>query len=169
MAINVGQDLFGIGLTRGQKINKAWLGGVGYGTFSLSTGMAMVGFQAKRAGRGGFVSAVVGQTAAAAVGIPLAGFAAAGLCLIPGVGPVAAAAVGGLLSDYAELRIGTQFVKAVRYFTDTAKRIRHLEMGGSYKDSELAQRQRFFAIHDMNATMIPNRRYLGQEASFLHR
>lgn len=163
------ENLFGVGLTRSQIIKKSFLGGVGFGAFGTATGIAMVGFQAKRAGRGGFVPAVVGQTTALGIGIPLAGFASAALSTIPGVGPLAAVVIGSAMADYGELRIGSSLIKKIRYFTDLHKRVRHLEMGGSYQDTELAQRQRFLAIQDMNAAMIPSRRYLGQEALLMHR
>lgn len=163
------EQLFGAGLTKGQKVNKAFLGGVSVGFYGMAYSMALVGFQAKRTGRGGFVSAVVGQAAAGAVGIPLAGFASAAVACIPGIGPVTAVIIGSVLADYGEYRIGSSMVKAVRHFTDTAKRVRHLEMGGSYQDSELSQRQRFYAIQDMNGARTPSRRYLGQEALLMHR
>src|SRR5271157_482928 len=98
------EQLLGVGLTKGQKVNKAFLGGVGVGAYSMAYSMALVGFQAKKAGRGGFTSAVVGQTAAGAVGIPLAGFASAAIACIPGVGPVTAVIIGSLLADYGEYR-----------------------------------------------------------------
>lgn len=156
-------------LNRSESIRKAFLGGVGLGAFNSVSDVAMLGFQASKAGKGGFVPAMVGQSMTIAAGIPLAGFAAAGISLIPGVGPFAAALIGEALVGYGELRFGSALIKKVRYFTDLNKNVRHLEMGGSYKDSELAQRQRFIAVQDMNASMIPGRRYLGQEALLMHR
>ena len=161
--------LFGSGLTKSARMKKAFLGAVGFTSAGATIDVGMVGFQAARSGRGGFVPGIVGQTATIAAGIPFAGFASAGLCLIPGVGPMAAAIVGSVLADYAEFRFGSYAAKTVRLFTDTNKRIRHLEMGGAYVDTESAQRQRFIAIQDMNAAMIPGRRYLGQEALLMHR
>src|SRR5271166_4495538 len=156
------EQLFGYGLTRAQKIKGAFLGGVSFGAFGALTDFGMIGFQASKSGRGGFVPAVVGQSFAIGAGIPIAGIAAAGISLIPGVGPFAAAAVASLLVDYGEVRFGTALIKKVRDFTDLHKSVRHLEMGGSYQDSESAQRQRYLAIQDMNSSMIPGRRYLGQ-------
>lgn len=157
------------GLTRSKKIQKSFLGGVKFGAFGAAQDLALIGFQATRAGRGGFVPAIVGQSIGIAAGIPLAGFASAAVSLIPGIGPFAAVIIGSTLASYGELRIGSAMIKNVRYFTDANKRIRHLEMGGSYQDSETAQRQRFIAIQDMNASLIPGRRYLGQEALLMHR
>lgn len=157
------------GLTVAGKMKKSFLGGIGFGALGRVQDVAMIGFQAANAGRGGFVPSIIGQSAAIGLGIPLTGFISAGLCLIPGVGPLAGAIVGNILSGYAELRFGSELIKKIRLFTDMHRRIRHLEMGGSYQDSLIAQRQRFRAIQDMNAALVPSRRYLGQEALIMHR
>lgn len=163
------QSIFGKGLTQSQKARKAFWGGVGMGQFSSALDMSMIGFQASKAGRGALIQAIVGQSIAIGIGIPLSGFASVAVSLIPGIGPLAAAFIGEGLSAYAELRFGSALIKKIRTFTNLNKTIRHLEMGGSYQDSEFAQRQRFIAIQDMNASMIPGRRYLGNEALLMHR
>jgi hypothetical protein len=161
--------LIDAGLTVAQKSRKAFLGGVGLGLLGSIQDIALLGYQASNAGRGGFVPSIVGQSTAIGFGVPLAGFAAAGLSLVPGIGPLAAAVIAGTLSSYAELRFGSLLIKKLRVFTDLNKQLRHLEMGGSYIDTESAQRQRFLAIQDMNSAIIPSRRYLGQEARLMHR
>lgn len=169
MPFDIARDIFGIGLTKGQKLKKAFLGSVGSSVGISVVSMPMIAFQAAKSDKGGFMPAIIGQSMAITAGIPIAGFASAALSLIPGVGPIAAIVIGSLLSDYAEFRIGSALIKKVRLFTNANKRIRHLEMGGSYRDSELAQRQRMIALRDMNAAMIPGRRYLGQESVLMHR
>lgn len=163
------EDLFGIGLTRANKIRKGFWGGLSTGSKLGITSVALVGFQAARSSRGGFVPSIVGQGLALSSSVVLTGVASAALCLIPGVGPVTAAIVGSVLADYPEYMLGTYLSRKVRLLTDAYKDIRHLEMGGRYKDTESAQRQRAIAIQDMNAAMIPGRRFLGQEAVFMHR
>jgi hypothetical protein len=163
------EDLFGVGLTRSAKIKQSFLGGVKFGAFGAVSDIALIGLQAKRAGRGGFTSAIIGQSTASVIGIPIAGFAAAAVSLIPGVGPFAAALIGETFALSAEYRIGASITDKVRLFTDLNRRVRHLEMGGDYKDTVTAQRQRLRAIQDMNASLIPGRRFLGQEALLMHR
>jgi hypothetical protein len=162
-------ELFGKGLTRADKLQKSFLGGARFGAFGFGPNLAIIGFQAANAGPGGFVPAIIGQSAAQAVGIPIAGFAAAAVSLIPGVGPLAAAVVGSMVAGYADVRMGASFANKVRWFTDLNRRIRHVEMGGSYQDTLTAKRQRLRALQDMNSAMIPGRRYLGQEALIMHR
>lgn len=166
--MNILGGLFGTGLTRYQKMRKSFWGAVGIGAMGSVSDMSMIGFQASRAGRGGMIPAIAGQSVTIAAGVPLAGFTAAAISLVPGIGPFAAAIIAESLVGYGEYRFGSYLIKQFRTFSDIHKSIRHLEMGGSYQDSELAQRQRSIAIQDMNASMIPGRRYLGQEALLMN-
>ena len=156
-------------MTRGKKIQKSFLGGVRFGMLSTVQDVALVGFQASRAGKRGFVPAIIGQSAASVIGIPIAGVASAAACLIPGIGPGIAAVIGTMVSGYSDVMIGGYLSNKVRLFTDLNYRIRHLEMGGDYQDTLTAQRQRLRAVQDMNASLIPGRRFLGQEALLMHR
>lgn len=162
-------SIFGFGLSRSQAAKQAFWGSVGVGTAGAALDMGLVGFQSARSGRGSKIPAIVGQSVTVGAGTLLAGFAAVGLSLIPGIGPLAAILIAGTLGGYGEYRFGSSLIKKVRMFSEYHKNIRHLEMGGSYQDSELASRQRFIALQDMNASMIPGRRYLGQEALLMHR
>lgn len=163
------QELMGVGLTRSQKFKTSFWGGIGAGVSIGYTGAALIGFQAAKAERGSVLPSIVGQSIALGASIPLTGMASAAISLIPGIGPAAAILIGSILADYGELRFGSSLIKKFRQFSSINKQVRHLEMGGSYIDSETAQRQRFLALQDMNASMIPGRRYLGQEALLMHR
>lgn len=162
-------NVLGFGLTRSQKMKKSFWGGIGLGSGNAALDTALIGFQASNAGRGALLPSIVGQSVAVSAGIPMAGFAAAAVSLVPGIGPAAAVVIGEVLAGYGELRFGSMLIKKFRMFSDLHKNIRHLEMGGNFQDSELAQRQRFLAVQDMNSSMIPGRRYLGQEALLMHR
>jgi hypothetical protein len=163
------EDLFGIGLTRGKKIQRSFLGGIRFGSLSVVQDIALVGFQASKAGTGGFVPSVIGQSFASAAGVPIAGVASAAVCLIPGIGPGIAAVIGTLVGGYSDVVLGGYLSNKVRWFTDLNRRIRHIEMGGNYQDTLTAKKQRLRAIQDMNAALIPGRRFLGQEALLMHR
>lgn len=162
-------ELWGLGVMSGKKVGGSFWGGLTSGASFGVAGIGLVAYQASRSNRGGFVPAIVGQVGAIGVGSILAGVAASGFALIPGIGIAAASVLGALLADYPEYAIGTWMGRKVRLFTDVNKKIRHLEMGGSYQDSQLAHRQRFIALQDMSSAMIPARRYLGQEALLMHR
>ena len=93
------------------------------------------------------------STAAAAIGIS-----------IPGIGTLA-----WLASLYPDAVLGNSVSRAVRGVTDLGRQIRHLEFGGHYTDTETAQRLRMQAFYEMSGATSAARRYLGQEAYFLHR
>jgi hypothetical protein len=93
------------------------------------------------------------STAAAAIGIS-----------IPGIG-----ALAWLASLYPDAAIGAGARNTVRAMTDLGKQIRHLEFGGHYTDTETARRLRMQAFYEMSGATSAARRYLGQEAYFLHR
>jgi hypothetical protein len=93
------------------------------------------------------------STAAAAIGIS-----------IPGIGTLA-----WLASLYPDAAIGAGARNTVRAMTDLGRQIRHLEFGGHYTDTETAQRLRMQAFYEMSGATSAARRYLGQEAYFLHR
>jgi hypothetical protein len=93
------------------------------------------------------------STAAAAIGIS-----------IPGIGTLA-----WLASLYPDAAIGAGARNTVRAVTDLGKQIRHLEFGGHYTDTGTAQRLRMQAFYEMSGATSAARRYLGQEAYFLHR
>lgn len=163
------QDLFGRGLTRSQRMQQSFWKGMNYNATGGLADIGLIAFQVNRAGRGSVVPAILGQGFAMIPGTVIAGVASAGLCLIPGIGPVTAAIMGQMLAGYGELRMGAALANPIRMFTGLNKSVRHLEMGGNYKDTEFAQRQRYIALQDMSSAMIPGRRYLGQEALLLHR
>lgn len=155
------ENFFGKGLTTRQKFTRTLRNSAGVSLLDV----AFIGFQVRRSDRGGFVPAVFGQTLVLPVGV----LADVALSLIPGVGPALSLILGTVLLGRAELGLGTQLSRGIRVFTDANKKIRHLEMGGDYRDTELASRQRMIALQDMNSAMIPGRRYLGQEARLMHR
>jgi hypothetical protein len=157
------------GMKVADKARKPFFSAIKMGLVGNAQDIALIAYQASKAGRGGLLPSVVGQSLGVAAGLPIAGFAAVGLSLIPGIGTLTAAILGNALAGYADVRLGSSFIKQIRLFTGLHKRIRHLEMGGNYRDTESAQRQRFLAIQDMNSSMIPSRRYLGQEALLMHR
>lgn len=85
----------------------------------------------------------------AAIGATASGFAAAALAVLPAVG------------------LGLAAAKSVRYFGQFGRRLRHIEMGGDYEDTESALALRMRAVSDMSSAMSYSRRWLGNEALFM--
>lgn len=138
-----------------------------WGASGTLIGMPLVAFEVSKARRGEAVSTLAGQTASLMALPVTAGFASAAICLIPGIGVPAAVFMGTILAAYPDDILGKYISRSVRYLTQANTRVRHLEMGGNYEDTQLASRQRFLAVRDMNAAFMSSRRYLGQEARFM--
>lgn len=163
------KGIFGTGLSGAQKVKKAFWGGTRIGLSGMLFGAGVAAFEAAHAERGQLMPTLAGKGMAVLAFPALAGIASAAIALVPGIGPVAAAFMGSILAGYPDEILGKNLSRGVRMFTGFAKSVRHLEMGGSYKDTESAYRQRLIAVQDMTSALIPGRRYLGQEALLMHR
>jgi hypothetical protein len=93
---------------------------------------------------------------------------ATGLMLVPGIGPVAAAALAPLAAMYPNAMFGKSLARGFREMSQFSRNVRRLEMGGDYQDTLSAKASRMSAIQEMNATLVASRRFLGQEAVFYH-
>lgn len=83
---------------------------------------------------------------------------------IPFVGPLAAIAV-----LYPDTLLTRGVASGIRAMTEMGREIRHLEFGGNYRDSDSAEGLRMQAVYEMSGSTGAARRFLGQEARFLHR
>jgi len=84
------------------------------------------------------------------------------------VGTTAAApVVGALLAVNAAYRVGLLTRQTVKYMQQFGYKLRHIEMGGDYKDTETALALRMRAVSEMNSAMSYSRRWLGNEANFM--
>lgn len=158
-----------IDIATGASNQLSFLDIIGFGRSYAPINIGLITYKASQSRTGGFVPGVIGQGLAIGPGLLLAAAVDATITLIPGVGPILAPWVSGFIGLALGSRLGRSLSPKIRLFTDLHKNVRHLEMGGAYQDSEIAQRQRFIAIQDMSSAMIPSRRYLGQEALLMHR
>lgn len=79
-------------------------------------------------------------------------------------GTAAASAMLAILPAYG---LGKAAASGIRYFKDWGYKLRHIEQGGSYEDTETALGLRMRAIGDMSSALSYSRRWLGNEASFM--
>lgn len=163
------QRLFNLGLPAAKRSQSSFFSGLSYGAKGTPINGILAAFEVAEAERGQKVPTLLGKTAGIMAYPVLTGIATVGLSLIPGIGTGAAVFMSLFLAGYESDLLGNSISRKIKTFTEFGKRVRHLEMGGSYIDTELARRQRLLAIQDINATMIPRRRYLGQEALLMHR
>ena len=86
---------------------------------------------------------------------------------IPAALTPAAPLVVPFIAAVAAYRVGLLATKGVRLFGKFGYKLRHIEMGGDYQDTETAQALRMRAVSDMSSAMSYARRWLGNEALFL--
>lgn len=123
-----------------------------------------------KAPRGGMLAAASG-TISGMITHPLLTGAIAGIIgtIVPGLPVVTVALAASAIALYPAGWTVDTVTRGYRKFTAEATRLRRLEMGGHYKDTETAMALRQFAIQQMSSAQIQSRRYLGQEALMFHR
>lgn len=78
-------------------------------------------------------------------------------------GPLVGMAVGMATGTAAE-KIGDAF----QFFADTNRRIKHLNMGGNYEDTQVAFTMRQRAARELGGSVMNARMYLGREGILFH-
>ena len=63
--------------------------------------------------------------------------------------------------------IGRAAASSVRYVKDWGYRLRHIELGGDYKDTETAYNLRMRTVSEMSSAQSYSRRWLGNEALYM--
>jgi hypothetical protein len=149
--------------------SKAFWRGVDWGAGGNMLGLPFIAYEVGTAQRGEMLPTAAGRTMGLMTYPALSGVIAFGLAMIPGVNVATAGIAAGLMAMYPNGVLEDGMSRGIRAITDTAKQIRHIEMGGSYQDSQSAEQQRMRALQEMGGAMQTSRRWLGQEAVFFHR
>lgn len=86
---------------------------------------------------------------------------------LPVLGVSGSAAAASLLAAVPAYGLGKAAAASVRWFNNFGYRLRRIEMGGDYTDTETAYAVRMKAVSDMSSAMSYSRRWLGNEALFM--
>lgn len=144
------------------------------GKAMMSIALADVGLSAATAPRGHMVSR--GTAAVAGVLGGYAGYAAGsglgamiGSMIMPGIGTATGGFIGGIIGG----TIGDVIVRdpteiAMQRFAGLSRNMRHLEMGGTYLDTQAAMTMRQVAVRELSGSLLNARQYLGKEAILFH-
>jgi hypothetical protein len=141
------------------------------GEGTIAFGTPFLAFQITSAERGHMAGEAVSGTLSMLMTPLVAGVIGAVIAVaLPGIGTgigvsLIVSALAGAATEAAVAPIG----HGITGLTKLGRDLQALHMGGSYQDTQLAQRQRFLAVQQMNSAMPPARRYLGQEALLMHR
>lgn len=82
---------------------------------------------------------------------------------IPGLNFLAGATLG-----YIGYSLGDKVAKPVQNLVELDRRMRHIDMGGSYQDTQQAWTMRQKAAQQLGSSLLNARQILGQEAAFFH-
>lgn len=142
--------------------------GLRFGADGALIGLPFIAMETGMAQRGEVVPTIVARSAGLVTFPVMAGLVSAGLgVLFPelkGIG-----LIGSVLGMYPDGLVQDGLLRGVRTVTASGRQLRHLEMGGTYQDTEMAQGQRLTALTEMGGAIGASRRYLGQEAALMHR
>jgi hypothetical protein len=96
-----------------------------------------------------------------------AGISSLARFMLPVGATAAAPVVGSILAVNAAYRVGLLTRQTVKYVQKWGYRLRHIEMGGDYQDTETALALRMRSVNEMSSALSYSRRWLGNEASFM--
>ena len=132
-------------------------------------GVSQVAFSSARVGRGEVLPTFVGTSsgiasfpALTAVMNPITRF------FLPAVfGTAGTAVAASMLAVIPAYGIGRAAASSVIYVKDWGYRLRHIELGGDYKDTETAYNLRMRTVSEMSSAQSYSRRWLGNEALYM--
>lgn len=153
----------------GMRSSKAFYSAFRWGATGNLISVPFIAFEVANAQRGEVLPTAAGTVGGLMSYPVISGVLAAGLTLIPGVGPAAATVMASLLALYPSSRVEQNVTRGFRTLTDIGRNVRHLEFGGNYIDTASAQQERMNALQEMSGSFQTSRRYLGQEAAIMHR
>lgn len=156
-------------LLTGFKPVNAFYKGISDGSKGNLMFMPLVAYEVGTAQRGEQIATASGRIGGMMTYPALAGFAAAGIALIPGVNLAAAGILAGIVAMYPNSLLENSVIRKINWLSQTGKNIRHAELGGSYFDTDYAKNTRQLHMQELSSAIQPARRYLGSEAIFRHR
>jgi hypothetical protein len=132
-------------------------------------GLPIVALEVATAKRGEMVPTLLGKTAGLAIQPVASGLASAALTFSLGLPPAAAALAATVLVGYATSQMENTLIRGLTTLSRVGRDEQRVRFGGGYVDTQSAQQRRQRAATELAGAMPVGRRWLGQEALFLHR
>lgn len=131
-------------------------------------GMPIVALEAATAKPGEMIPTLAGASASLAIQPVASGIAAAALTMTLGLPPAAAALAASLLVGYVTSKMEHKLIHGLTKLSKEGAAAQRVRFGGGYVDTRTAQQRRNRAAIELAGAMTTSRRWLGQEALFLH-
>lgn len=132
-------------------------------------GIPLVAMEAVTAKRGEMVPTIASMSISLAMQPIASGVAAAGLTATLGLPPVAAAVAAILLVGYASAELEHTLTRRLTAIGHAGEVLQRTRFGAGFIDTRSAQQRRQRAATELAGALPTSRRWLGQEAVFLHR
>jgi len=131
--------------------------------------MPLVALEAATAQRGEMIPTIASQSISLAAQPMAAGIASATLTATFALPPAAAAIAATVLVGFATAEFEHKMVRGFTELTRTGARADRVRFGAGFVDTRSAQQRRQRAAIELAGALPTSRRWLGQEALFLHK
>jgi hypothetical protein len=131
--------------------------------------LPFIALEAGAAQRGEMLPIIAGRTAGMLAQPVMGGIVSAGLVASLGLPPVAAAVAATMLIAVGSNYFENKLIRGIQMLKRETANAQRLSFGQGFKDNPTARAMRMRAVQEMNYTLVPSRRWLGQEARILHR
>jgi hypothetical protein len=151
------------------KVSNSFWKGTRFATEGAYWGLPIVGLQAAFAKPGEMIPTIASQAASLAIQPVTSGIASAGLTLTLGLPPAAAALAATVLVGVAATQFEHKLTRGLTELSREGAEASRVRFGGGYIDTRTAQQRRQRAALELAGGLPTSRRWLGQEALFLHK
>lgn len=152
-----------------KKISNAYWKGSRFASEGAYWGIPVVALEAATAKRGELVPTLAGKSVGLAIQPIASGITSAALAATLGLPPAAAALAATLLVGYATSQFEHTLVRNLTELSQEGANAQRVRFGGGYVDTHSAQQRRQRAAIELAGALPTSRRWLGQEALFLHK
>lgn len=132
-------------------------------------GIPVVALEVATAKRGEMIPTLAGASVSLAIQPVAGGIASAALAVTLGMPPAAAALAASLLVGYVTTKVEHKLIHGLTELSKEGASAQRVRFGGGYVDTRTAQQRRNRAALELAGAMTTSRRWLGQEALFLHK
>lgn len=132
-------------------------------------GIPIAALEVATAKPGELAPTLVGMSASLAIQPMATGIASAALTATIGLPPAAAAIAATLLVGYATSQFEHKLIRGLTELSHEGAKAQRVRFGGGYIDTRSAQQRRQRAATELAGALPTGRRWLGQEATFLHK
>lgn len=152
-----------------QKISNSYWKGSRFASEGAYWGIPIVALEVATAKPGELIPTLTGKTAGLAIQPVASGLASAALTLTIGLPPAAAALAATVLVGFATSQFEHTLIRGLTELSREGCEAQRVRFGGGYINTRSAQQRRQRAATELAGALPTSRRWLGQEALFLHK